>query len=106
MRCAARRRFSTMTMRSVIATAHNSPIVSGCTRWYALTMRRNRSGSKRLSVCATNAQAMPKTRGIARKRSGSELRQFAIETRWQVCPDLANLFLDQVIVVQKPFGRW
>ena len=28
---ARRRRFSIMTMRSVIDTAHNSPIVSGCT---------------------------------------------------------------------------
>ena len=31
IREAARRRFSTSTMRSVMATAHNSPIVSGWT---------------------------------------------------------------------------
>ena len=33
MRTAERRRFSTSTMRSVIATAHSSPMVSGWTGW-------------------------------------------------------------------------
>ena len=32
MSAVVRRRFSTSTMRSVIAAAHSSPIVSGCTR--------------------------------------------------------------------------
>jgi hypothetical protein len=33
MRTAERRRFSTSTMRSVIATAHSSPMLSGSTVW-------------------------------------------------------------------------
>ena len=37
---AARRRFSTSTMRSVIATAQSSPIVNGCTRWVGAATKR------------------------------------------------------------------
>ena len=48
---------------NVIGTAQSSPIVSGCTVWYARMKWHRRSGSKRLSVWATNAQAIPKTRG-------------------------------------------
>ncbi len=50
-------------MRSVIATAHSSPIVSGWTRLVGRDEARQRLGSNRLSVCATNAQARPNTRG-------------------------------------------
>ena len=49
---ATRRRLSTSRIRRLMAIAHNSPIVNGSTVWYARTMRRRLSGSKRLSVWA------------------------------------------------------
>src|SRR5581483_8194738 len=41
---------------------------------------------------------------VARKGACCELRQLAIISRRQIVPDLADLFLDQVIVVEQPFG--
>lgn len=47
----------------------------------------------------------PKNPGIACERTVGELRQLPIVSRRQILPDLADLFLDEVIVVQQPFGR-
>lgn len=63
MPCAARRRFSTSSRRSMTGSAHSSPIVKGCTAWWARTKHSSSSGSRRLSVWATNARARPNTRG-------------------------------------------
>ncbi len=44
--------------------------------------------------------------GIAGERPLGELRQLPVIARRQVIADLADLFLDEMIIVQQPFGGW
>ena len=93
-------------MRRAIGMAQSSPMVSGCTRWNRRTKRWSVSGSKRLSVCATNAQARPRTRGIALQRLLRELGELAVEPAREVLADLPHHLVHDVEVVDEPFrGR-
>ena len=93
-------------MRSVIATAHSSPMRERLDVLVGAHEARSVSGSKRLSVWATKAQARPNTRGIAGQRTVAQLGQLAIEARRQVGADLADLLFDEMVVVEQPFrGR-
>jgi hypothetical protein len=55
------------------------PMVSGCTRWNRRTKRSSVSRSKRLSVCPTNAQARPSTRGYPLQRTFGKRGELAVE---------------------------
>ncbi len=41
---------------------------------------------------------------VPREGAARQLRQQAIESRWQVLADLADLCLHQVVIVEQPFG--
>ena len=47
----------------------------------------------------------PEDTRVAGERSARELRQFPVEPRGQVGADLADLGLDDVVVVEQPFRR-
>ena len=101
---ASRRRFSTSTMRSVIATAQSSPIVSGWTSdrpGRSGTASRDRSGCR----CGRQKPRRAEHARISGERTVSELRQLPVIARRQVVADLADLLLDEMIVVEQPFGR-
>ncbi len=101
---AARRRFSISTMLNVIAMAHNSPIVRGCTTWYARTNRIRRFHIEAAVAVRDAGPCHAKDARIADERPVGELRQLAVETRRQVAVDLADLLFDHMIVVDQPLA--
>ena len=79
-------------------------MVSGATSWKARTNRVIRASSSSLSQWATSARASAIDAGIAGQRRRGQLGQQLVVARRQVAADLAERVVDDVEVVDQPFG--
>ena len=93
MSSAKRRKFSTSTTRSVIATAQSSPIVNGCTRWYARTNRHSICGVETAVRMGHECPHQAANARVSLERSVDQFGQLAMEARWKINPDCPNLLL-------------
>ena len=104
IRSARRRRFSRRTRRSMVGSAQSSPMVSGATSWNARTNRVIRASSSSLSRVGDQRQGQRVDAGIAGQRRRGQLGQQLVVARRQVVADLAERVVDDVEVVDQPFG--
>ena len=91
-------------MRSVIATAQSSPIVSGS---HALVGAHEPPEGLRVEAAVGVRDERPGQAvdaRIAREGALGELRELAVVARRQVVADLAELLVDDVEVVDEPLG--
>ena len=91
-------------MRSVIATAHSSPIVSGWTRLVGAHEAAQHLGVEAAVGVRDEGPGEAEHARIAGERPVGELGQLAVVARRQVVADLADLLFDEVVVVEQPFG--
>ena len=102
---ARRRRFSTSRIRRLMAIAHSSPIVSGS---HLLVGADHPPQALRLEPAVRVRDVRPgeaEDPRIAREVAVGQLRKLAVVVGRQVVADLAELLVDDVEVVDEPFGR-
>ena len=105
IRSAARRKFSTSTIRRVIATAQSSPIRQ---RLHALIGLYKAAQHLRLEAAVGMRDERPCHSEYARitlKRPVRKFGQPTIKPARKILADLANLFLRDIKVIDQPFGR-
>ena len=104
MLSAERRKFSTSTILSVIATAHSSPIVK---RLHALVGLHEFAEHLRIEAAVGVRDERPGDAEYARialQRSVGKLGQLTIEAARKVVADFANLLFDYVKIIDQPLG--
>ena len=92
-------------MRSVIATAQSSPIVSGCDLLVGAHEAPQRLGVEAAVGVGDKGPGHAEHPRISGERPVGELGQLPVVARRQIVADLADLLFDDVIVVDQPFRR-
>ena len=99
-----RRRFSTSTTRSEIASAQSSPIVSGLDALVRADEDAERVELDPAVRVRDEGPGQPVDARISLQLSRGQLGQLPIEARRKVLLDLADLLFDDVEVVEQPLG--
>ena len=106
MRSERRRRFSTSTMRSVIAIAHSSPMRSGCDALVGAHEPSQDLGIEPAVGVRHERPRQSEDARIAGKVPIGQLRQLAVEPGGEMVADVPQLLVDDVEVVDQPLrGR-
>ena len=88
----------------MIAIAHSSPIVSGCTRLVGAHQAPQALGVEAAVRVRDVRPGEAEDARVAREMAVGELGQLAVVVRGQVVADLAELLVDDVEVVDEPLG--